>query len=90
MSDHADAALRLRVYAHAMREEEQDLSFAEFGVAKRRYPSPGDLAADIGRHLKDEPVLAGPPSQTYRLKKFVRRNKSRSNSSMPTVPAKGN
>jgi serine/threonine protein kinase len=40
----------------------------------RRYDSPGELAADIGRHLRDEPVLAGPPSTTYRVKKFVRRH----------------
>ena len=40
----------------------------------RRYDSPGELAADIGRHLRDEPVLAGPPSATYRVKKFVRRH----------------
>jgi len=40
----------------------------------RRYDSPGELAADIERHLRDEPVLAGPPSATYRVKKFVRRH----------------
>jgi len=40
----------------------------------RRYDSPGELAADIDRHLRDEPVLAGPPSATYRVKKFVRRH----------------
>ena len=28
----------------------------------RRYDSARDLSADIERHLKDEPVLAGPPS----------------------------
>jgi len=40
----------------------------------RRYGSPGELAADIGRHLRNEPVLAGPPSTTYRVRKFVRRH----------------
>ena len=40
----------------------------------RRYDSPAELAADIGRHLADQPVLAGPPSTTYRMKKFVRRH----------------
>ncbi len=40
----------------------------------RRYDSPGELAADIGRHLRHEPVLAGPPSATYRVKKFVKRH----------------
>jgi hypothetical protein len=37
---HADPALTLRIYAHAMREEETDLSFAEFGGSKRLYPAP--------------------------------------------------
>jgi hypothetical protein len=35
---HADPAFTLRVYAHAMRDEESDLSFAEFGGTKRLYP----------------------------------------------------
>jgi len=41
----------------------------------RRYASASDFAADIMRHLRDEPVLAGPPSAAYRMKKFVRRNR---------------
>jgi non-specific serine/threonine protein kinase/serine/threonine-protein kinase len=41
----------------------------------RRYASPSELSADIERHLRNEPVLAGPPSATYRLRKFVRRNR---------------
>lgn len=41
----------------------------------RRYETPGGLARDIERYLHDEPVLACPPSATYRLKKFIRRNK---------------
>jgi non-specific serine/threonine protein kinase/serine/threonine-protein kinase len=40
----------------------------------RRYSSPGELAADIDRHLRNEPVLAGPPSARYRVRKFVRRH----------------
>jgi hypothetical protein len=40
---HADPALTLRVYAHAMREEETDLSFAEFGGPERPYTAPADL-----------------------------------------------
>ena len=43
---HADPALTLRVYAHAMREEEPDLSFAEFGGSERLYPAPGGEAED--------------------------------------------
>jgi len=41
----------------------------------RRYGSPAELADDIRRHLRDEPVLAGPPSTGYRARKFVRRHK---------------
>jgi serine/threonine protein kinase/tetratricopeptide (TPR) repeat protein len=41
----------------------------------RRYGSPSDLAADIQRYLQDQPVLAGPPSTTYRAGKFIRRHR---------------
>ena len=41
----------------------------------RRYGSASDLAADLQRHLHDEPVLAGPPTATYRVGKFVRRHR---------------
>jgi eukaryotic-like serine/threonine-protein kinase len=41
----------------------------------RRYGAASDLAADLRRHLQHQPVVAGPPGQVYRLKKFVRRNR---------------
>jgi tetratricopeptide (TPR) repeat protein len=41
----------------------------------RRYVTPTDFAADIGRHLVDEPVQACPPSAAYRLRKYVRRHR---------------
>ena len=41
-----------------------------------RYGSPSALAADIGRHLRDEPVEASPPSALYRARKFVRRHRT--------------
>ncbi len=41
----------------------------------RRYSSPFELAADLQRHLRHEPVTAGPPSAAYRISKFTRRNK---------------
>ncbi len=44
-------------------------------VPDRRYPSPSELAADLRRHLHNEPVQAGPPAATYRMGKFVRRHK---------------
>jgi serine/threonine-protein kinase len=43
----------------------------------RRYESASALAADVQRHLNQEPVQACPPSVGYRLKKFARRNKGR-------------
>jgi tetratricopeptide (TPR) repeat protein len=43
----------------------------------RRYETANGLAMDIQRYLADEPVLAGPPSVGYRLRKFVRRNRGR-------------
>jgi serine/threonine protein kinase len=39
----------------------------------RRYGSPSDFASDIARYLKNEPVLAVPPSVAYRASKFARR-----------------
>ena len=41
----------------------------------RRYPTAAALAADIRRSLADEPILARPPSASYQLRKFARRNK---------------
>jgi len=41
----------------------------------RRYSSASELAADIERHLRHEPVTAGPPSAVYRIRKYVRRHK---------------
>lgn len=40
----------------------------------RRYPSPQDLAEDLQRHLKQQPVEAGPPSFVYKSMTFCRRN----------------
>ncbi len=42
---------------------------------RRRYETATSLAADIRRHLNDEPVTASPPSAVYMLRKFVRRHR---------------
>jgi eukaryotic-like serine/threonine-protein kinase len=42
----------------------------------RRYGSPSELAADIGRYLNNEAVLAVPPSAAYRARKFIRRHRA--------------
>ena len=61
---HADPALTLRVYAHAMRQEESDLSFADFGAPKRPYTAPlvggeqdeaGNVAESLARREGLEP-----------------------------------
>src|SRR5262249_22110384 len=41
----------------------------------RRYESASGLATDIERYLEDEPVLARPPSNVYRLQKLFRRHR---------------
>jgi non-specific serine/threonine protein kinase/serine/threonine-protein kinase len=40
-----------------------------------RYHSPSDLAADIARYLRNEAVLAVPPSAAYRAARFARRHR---------------
>jgi WD40 repeat protein/predicted Ser/Thr protein kinase len=42
----------------------------------RRYASAGELAADIRRFLKHEPIRARPTSALYQLRKFARRHKA--------------
>jgi len=41
----------------------------------RRYATVTGLAADLRRHLTDEPVLARPPSALYRFSKIARRHR---------------
>jgi serine/threonine protein kinase/tetratricopeptide (TPR) repeat protein len=41
----------------------------------RRYETAAALAMDLQRHLANEPVVAGPPSATYRVRKFLHRNR---------------
>ncbi len=42
----------------------------------RRYATAGEFAADIEHFLRNEGVLARPPTTMYRVTKFVRRNRS--------------
>ena len=43
----------------------------------RRYESANLMAEDIERYLRQEPIVARPPSTMYRVSKFVQRNKAR-------------
>ncbi|MEM6370807.1 MAG: protein kinase [Myxococcota bacterium] len=40
----------------------------------RRYASAGSLARDVRRFIANEPIAARPPSLSYRIAKFTRRN----------------
>ena len=42
----------------------------------RRYRSASELSDDIENYLKGAPLIAGPESTVYQLKKFVRRNRT--------------
>lgn len=41
----------------------------------RRYSGAAALADDLGRWLRDEPVIAGPPNAALRIRKYVRRHR---------------
>jgi eukaryotic-like serine/threonine-protein kinase len=41
----------------------------------QRYSTASELAAEIERHLRHEPVMAGAPSKIYRIRKYIRRHK---------------
>jgi serine/threonine protein kinase len=40
----------------------------------RRYQSAAELANDVERYLRREPIAARPPTTAYRMERFVRRN----------------
>jgi len=62
----ANAALRGDLEAIVAKALEKDKT--------RRYQSASDLAADLQRYLRHEPITARPVTTTYRIRKFVRRN----------------
>jgi len=56
---------------------------------ERRYATPSELAADLRRYLRHEPVHARPPSTRYRIHKFVRRRASNVFAALLNVLASG-
>jgi eukaryotic-like serine/threonine-protein kinase len=76
----AEIAKRHRTDARTLRREIRgDLDWITLKAMEkertRRYETANGLALEIQRHLNDEPVLARPPSATYRMSKFVRKHK---------------
>jgi serine/threonine protein kinase/Tfp pilus assembly protein PilF len=51
----------------------------------RRYSTASGLADDIENYLNGAPLMAGPPSTTYRLKKFIRRNTALSSAVLAAI-----
>ena len=79
-ADRDDLARRRRTSARALeRRLREDLDWVVLRAMERdrtrRYATPSELAQDLTRHLESMPVLAGPPSVGYRLRKFLRRRK---------------
>lgn len=52
---------------------------------ERRYGAASELAADIRRHLKSEPISARPASRMYQFRKFAMRNKALVGGAVSTV-----
>src|SRR5262245_64846549 len=44
-------------------------------VPDRRYQTAQELGEELGRFIRDEPILARPPSAAYRFQKAWQRNK---------------
>ena len=65
-----------RRQAHSLRGDIDDIVLTALAPdADARYPSVDQLSADIGRHLRGEPVQARSPSLLYVVDRFVRRNR---------------
>jgi tetratricopeptide (TPR) repeat protein len=64
-----------RLDAGVPRELDWIVQKAMARAAAERYASAAELAADLRRLDRDEPLQAGPQSATYRLKKLARRHR---------------
>ena len=73
------AHMRRTDFRHLRRELKGDLDWIVMKAMQPdralRYETANGLATDLRRYLADEPVIARPPSATYRLSKFVRRHR---------------
>jgi len=74
------AQARASTASHLSRQLRGDLDWITFKAMEkdrtRRYETANALAEDLDRYLNNEPVVARPPSASYRLGKLVQRNKA--------------
>jgi WD40 repeat protein/serine/threonine protein kinase len=71
-----DEPTRVSTYDPALRGDvETIISKAMQKDPSQRYASAGEFAADLRRHLRDEPIAARPTSTFYQLRKFTRRHR---------------
>ena len=54
---HTDPAPTLRIHAHAIPQQAEDLSFADFDVPERPYAAPGNLAVGPQRRKSAKKVV---------------------------------
>jgi tetratricopeptide (TPR) repeat protein len=72
-----DDPLPLRLVDRAFRGDVETIVGKALAKERdRRYASAAELAADIRRHLDDQPIVARPASAAYQIGKFARRNKA--------------
>jgi len=79
--DSVDVAARRRTDPPSLRRQLRgDLDWIVMRALEkereRRYEGAVELSADIRRHMRHEPVLAGPPDAAYRVGRFVRRHRT--------------
>ncbi|CAN5711050.1 hypothetical protein BH09PLA1_BH09PLA1_03260 [soil metagenome] len=66
---------KLDVLSRQLREELEWIPLKAMRKERaRRYASPLQLKEDVQNYLDDKPLLAGPESRVYRLRKFAHRN----------------
>jgi formylglycine-generating enzyme required for sulfatase activity/serine/threonine protein kinase len=69
--------VKLRELARELRSELEWIPLkAMRKEASNRYPTATHLAEDVQRYLANQPLVAAPESRAYRLRKWIRRNKS--------------
>jgi serine/threonine protein kinase len=75
-----EVAARRRTETRALAKElREDLDWivlkALEKLPSRRYESASAFSADVSRYLGGDPVVAGPPSASYRVRKFIQRHR---------------